>query len=733
MPRWDENGRLIEDEAAPRVRRWDAQGNPIQDSAPPRQQAPQGAYEQTLARRARERAPQSRPGTFLRGLEDFNRSGPTAVIDQMMRNIGIADEVAGASEFLQSGGNPEAARAGAAYERGEQQRVEREQPNVNLAANVAAIPAFGGTPAANVGRVSMLQAGLGAAGTNAPFALARQEGSLVERLPGAALETAVVSTLGAGLQGTANWLTRPRPPTSASQRAALFDRSGVRPTAAGVTAPEPPSGQVVSADPGRVAVVSRAMAENPVVGFMPMGHMRRSLGDTAAGANRIARAFGPQQGAEATGAQVQEGLRRFAFGEGAGSARAWPSTRNWSFDQRSNQLYARWWNKFDNAMQSWRQRGQNPPQAMTDETRIVFDDIFGRNTPEVAEELNDKLLMRLRNLVSQRRPGGTAGSGRTFQDLRDIRTYVRQLQRSDPSTRPTLSDANLQRIESALTTDMYASAMFVGGQRLARELHQIDRYYRVGSERIQSALRQFLREGESPAQAYSRIIGAASEGGRQNTRILRAVRSSLQPDEWRQVAATAIDEMGRAPKGHPFAAEGAFSVEQFATRYNAMSEDGRRALFGNLGSPEGTPTGGSFVDLERALNDLARVAGMQKAVERAANSSNSAVAGQAVGTVGGIVTAPELAIPALVAMGVTGEMLTNPAFVRWIVSATQANGAVGGMRRTVAELGRIASRDPAIAPYYAELVRNLDGQSRREDANSRAQEAPPEPYMSPSR
>lgn len=710
--------------------------------APQRSQAYERAYQQRAdARRARtpEELRTGRvPGggrdipvpDFLQGfagaLQNFNRSGPAEMTTQMFRSVG--DDVAYWATRPQG---REQARAAQQYEQDRQRQVAREQPILNAASIAASIPAMGGNPVMNAGRIGIMEAGVGAAGTNLPFAFARQEGNLQERLPGALQETAIVGGLGASLQGVANRLTGPRAANTASQRAGVFDRAGVRPTAAAVTAPEPPVNVPVSADPGRTAVVSRAIAENPIVGFMPMGHMRRSLGDTAARAEQVARAYGPRQGPEATGQTLQDALRRFARGDGAGAgpppAPGSPSIRNWSFDQRANHLYDRWWNKFNAAVRQRAQAGQPPINAVTNETRTVFDDIFGRNTPEVATEINDRVLTRIRNLVTPQ----NSGAGRTFQDIRDIRTYVRNLQRSDPSTRPTLTDANLQRLEQALTTDMYDTASAIGGQRLARELHQVDRYYRTGSQRIATQLRPFLREGESPAAAYSRIIGAATSGGRQNTRVLRSVRASLQPYEWRQIAATAIDEMGRAPAGHPYAAEGAFSVERFATRYNAMSEDGRRALFGDLGR-HGSASGDNFIDLERALNDLARVAGMQKAVERAANSSNTAVASQAVGTIGGMVTAPQITIPVLMGLGVTGEMLTNPAFVRWIVSAPRASGGVGGMRRTVAELGRLAARDPALAPYHAELVRTLSGQPRPEGENSPAPVGQLEPYMSPS-
>jgi hypothetical protein len=306
------------------------------------------------------------------------------------------------------------------------------------------------------------------------------------------------------------------------------------------------------------------------------------------------------------------------------------------------------------------------------------------------------------------------------------------LQKVDPSTRPNLGDASLQRLEGALTRDILDSVSFIGDPRLARELRQVDRYYRTGNERIRTALRPFLRENTTPAQAYQMVYRAAHEGGRQNTRMLTAARRSLQPQEWRQVAATAIDEMGRARSGHPYAAEGAFSVEQFARRYNEMSADGRRALFGDLGSPTGQPAGGNFIDLERALDDLARVAGYQKGVEAAANSSKTAVATQAVTTVGGIVTAPQLTIPALVGMGITGEMLTNPAFVRWIVSAPQASGAPGGMRRLASDLSALAARDPALAPVLAELQARAEAEQSQPAPASNGGQAGMPPRREPA-
>ena len=113
----------------------------------------QSVYNETIRRRARERAPRGRPGSLERGLEDFNRNGPAAVMDQMWRNIGVADEVAGAFEYLRSGGNADAAQAGIDYERQRQRQVEREQPMVNAASIAASVPATAGSPGAVIPRM----------------------------------------------------------------------------------------------------------------------------------------------------------------------------------------------------------------------------------------------------------------------------------------------------------------------------------------------------------------------------------------------------------------------------------------------------------------------------------------------------------------------------------------------------------------------------------------------------
>lgn len=667
---------------------------------PPARPAP-SAFDRTLNRRRYERAPQGAPGSFTRALEDFNRSGPTEMLSQMFRNIGVADELAGASEFLQSGGNAEAARAGAQYENQRRDQVARDQPVLNAASVAASVPAFAGAPAA-AGPVSMLQAGLGAAGTNAPFALARQEGSLQERLPGAALETAAVGAFGAGLQGAANRLLRPRvprtpnAPTTPQQRAQQFEQAGVRPTMAAVAQ-------------GTPAGATRLISENFFAGGPARARIQASLDDTAGAAEGLAREFGQPGQPEQVGEAVQRGVQRFSRERPEAPANAprtqagnvrpeLTPTRDWSFRAKADALY-------DHAEgpiladEAAHLAGQTGVRATTENAERVLAEIQNRVTaPNVAEMVRDPTIVRVAQALEADR------DAMRFHDIRELRRWVREA-RDRPGLTQSVDQASLARLEQALTQDIYQSAMDIGGEAAAARLRRVDQFYRAGQNRITRALQAFDPQRTGGRQAYERIIALAGDGARQNTRSLQSLRNSLRGAEWREVAATVIEQMGRPTAGAANALEsGAFSVDRFVTAYARLSPEGRRILFGGNGTE----------NLAQALDNLAQVAGYQKGVEAMANRSRSGVNAQNIGSGLALVNPGTMpgAAALLGGMALTGEMLTNPAFVRWLVSAPRASGAPGGMRRHLAALAQLASRDPALAPLYADLAERAIGEDR---------------------
>ena len=159
---------------------------------------------------------------LMQGSSDFQ--------SQIARNIGVADEIGGAMNAgVQSieniarrmAGRPIEISAGAAYqaaadrEREQQREYAEANPGKNVAATALSALLSGVPKAGGAALVNPIRAGATAAGTNAPFAIGRQEGNLVERLPGAAVETVATFGLGAGLAAGGNALSR-----AASSRAA---------------------------------------------------------------------------------------------------------------------------------------------------------------------------------------------------------------------------------------------------------------------------------------------------------------------------------------------------------------------------------------------------------------------------------------------------------------------------------------------------------------------------------
>lgn len=212
---------------------------------PPEQKA---AFEEARRRGLLKRTPYDKAKARLSDRDTERRSqnkrflGPLAGVADFMddagiqvaRNTGAFDEVAGGLNYIAQGGEnivrrmtgkpieipaKVAARAAVDFEREEQARIARERPGANVLATVGSVATMA-RPTGSLMTTNPLVAGGYAAAQNAPFAVARQEGTLPERIPGAAKETALVAgTAGLMTQGAnmlrsraANVRTRPASP-----------------------------------------------------------------------------------------------------------------------------------------------------------------------------------------------------------------------------------------------------------------------------------------------------------------------------------------------------------------------------------------------------------------------------------------------------------------------------------------------------------------------------------------
>lgn len=169
------------------------------------------AMDQLRTQDAQMRAVRQRFGTGS-GLSDWE--------SQVARNTGAMDEVAGAANYLAQGtknifrnltGQPievpaaTAAKAAMDYERQQRGIYAQQHPGLNAAATGAMI-ATSATPTGGAAGLitNPFKAGLAAAAQRAPFAVAGQTGDLKERLPGAALDTAMTFGTGAALTAAGN-------------------------------------------------------------------------------------------------------------------------------------------------------------------------------------------------------------------------------------------------------------------------------------------------------------------------------------------------------------------------------------------------------------------------------------------------------------------------------------------------------------------------------------------------
>jgi len=178
--------------------------------------------------------PSARNSTEMMGFQTMPAIGsgqaPTQTrgfTDQMVSNLGMGDEARGAASYLRQGtGNlvrqlrgqdievpaAMAYHAGAEADRTEQANFAREHPFANAQANTAGFLTAGApnamqavAPAAtSLGRV--LQTGGNAALSSVPYTLANEEGTLQDRLPGAARNSLMAGALGGTLQATSEGL-----------------------------------------------------------------------------------------------------------------------------------------------------------------------------------------------------------------------------------------------------------------------------------------------------------------------------------------------------------------------------------------------------------------------------------------------------------------------------------------------------------------------------------------------
>lgn len=248
-----------------------------------------------------------------------------------------------------------------------------------------------------------------------------------------------------------------------------------------------------------------------------------------------------------------------------------------------------------------------------------------------------------------------------YQAIRELRTVIGS-KIAESGLTPDVSKGQWKSLYSALSEDLKTAAADKGGAALTA-LNRSNKYYSSGIERIDNLLSRYNKTN-TPEQAYSYAIQGSAQGATK----LHALRKSLSKDQFADVVATTVNNLGKATPGKQNELGDVFSSERFLTNYMAMHPRARDALFGT----------GAY---RSSLDNIAKVSSLIR--ESGSIYANPSGTGLASGTIGasgvavGAALSGNIAVPA----GILGWMgannmaarvlVNNPRFVRWLSGTTK--------------------------------------------------------------
>lgn len=429
----------------------------------------------------------------------------------------------------------------------------------------------------------------------------------------------------------------------------------------------------------------------------------RETGQLANRSEEVAETFSSANNPASAGRSVREGLEQYRSSAGKDfnlrnvddealqSFITQPSRKS-SFAKKASALY-----------ETVGRRIPEDARGPANRTSEVLTDIIDRfDDPALKEQFGNQFAGKLLNALEK---------PLTWSDLRNLRTQVRQLKAQDLSAaEKTIGNAEIKRIESALTEDIYRLTEQAGGKEALRSLQRADRFYGAGATRLDEA-RKLLRVS-SDEGLYAKVLDLASNKRSADIRLLNSVRRSLGDDAWNDVAAVTIRNMGKptasAADAAADTATGPFSIGSYVTNYEKLSPAGKNVLFGSTGRS----------DLRQAMDDLVEVAGGMK---RTARYSVPTGAGQGINRAGygalllaGLFDAWTTAF--LGTLGVTGTAvaLSNPYVVRGLTSVARATRGTENTNRAVQEYARLRSLLTDRAGVTPQLADQLVSRMREE-------------------
>jgi len=210
---------------------------------------------------------------------------------------------------------------------------------------------------------------------------------------------------------------------------------------------------------------------------------------------------------------------------------------------------------------------------------------------------------------------------------------------------------------------------------------------------MRGALKRLLAPDASGEATYALLVRKAGEKAGADAKQLLSIRRSIPDDDWNDVAASVIRQLGKPTAGAADPLGEGFSVSTYLTTYERLSDAGKDVIFGGAGREA----------LCKEMDTLANVVAAQKRVLRLGNPSGTgrvvgtAFVFSALGASAAVGNLPTTAA-AVGASYLGARAMMSPRFVRWLyTSPTTALGSKAWTRH-LANLQQIVAQDDSLRP-----------------------------------
>lgn len=254
-----------------------------------------------------------------------------------------------------------------------------------------------------------------------------------------------------------------------------------------------------------------------------------------------------------------------------------------------------------------------------------------------------------------------------YAGIKDLRTHLGELYESKPDAH--FSRVELDQLYASLSRDLESVVNTAGKPGALREFQKANRYHRMLESRNEE-LRQIIggKEGTaSNSNVFNALKAAASTTSRNDTiKLTRAQR--VAGDAWPEFVSGVVGTLGKDKAGD-------FSPRLFHRDWAQLSDAGKAVLFKHAPAHKA------------ALDELHKLSGRFKEVERFQNKSNTAsVGGQMAGGFA-LLTEPVTAISTYVGSHVAANILASPAtapaaakWARTMVNTVHTGGKAGASK-----------------------------------------------------